>query len=45
MSRFANNSLSEETFEQYQKSALQGEIFYRDIQLKYPEMDFLCCGS
>ncbi len=41
MSRFANNSLSEETFEQYQKSALQGEIIYRDIQLKYPEMDFL----
>lgn len=41
MSRFANNSLSEETFQQYQKSAVQGEGIYRNIKLKYPEMDFL----
>ena len=41
MSSFANNSLSEETFENYQRNAITGENIYYDIKLKYPEMDYL----
>lgn len=41
MSSLTNNSLSEETFEQYRKSTIQGEAIYKEIKLKYPEMDFL----
>ncbi|MFG6392767.1 MAG: hypothetical protein K1W24_01050 [Lachnospiraceae bacterium] len=41
MSRFANNSLSEETFSLYQEKVISGENIYYDIKLKYPEMDYL----
>lgn len=41
MSKFANNSLSEETFNLYQEKVFLGESIYYDVRLKYPEMDYL----
>lgn len=41
MSRFANNSLSEETFNLYQEKVISGENIYYNIKSKYPEMDYL----
>lgn len=41
MSAFACNSLSEETFRQYQESAVAGGEIYERIRAEYPQMDRL----
>lgn len=41
ISKFANNSLSEDTFNQYKEKVFLGEKIYCDIKFRYPEMDYL----